>query len=366
MGLVTADGACLSTFSAPWPPPASLEGVKSRNRVVYEIDSADIRVGDSISQVTGVRLCLESRVTAVGDAGRAVVAVLLGEAKLAAGRAKQHDKLVVAHLGPHLSDDGAASTEDFILLMEAALQKRRAHVVILDQASSTGNDAWADAYAKVLRSSELRAFRGAVIAAVDANSEDDVVRQVFPEHWVGDCGWVWQERWNTASLRIIEDALCAEKAVPPSIEEVLIDASMLSQLAFAEDSVEVSQRNGWNFTVLVSEDEGITSLRAFMAWEMGHGELKIGRLLVPREYRGEGHGQYLMQWILLKAARMPRTECAWISLSSLSSAVTFYEKYGFCDMTCEDVDDPAVFQIRMELRNRSVVPDEDSLQLESE
>lgn len=81
-----------------------------------------------------------------------------------------------------------------------------------------------------------------------------------------------------------------------------------------------------------------------------------------------------MTWILTKAAQMPRSKCAWISLSSLDTAIAFYEKFGFCDMTCDDIaEDEDHFQTWMELRNVSVVADlseleasdEDSIDLEA-
>lgn len=59
--------------------------------------------------------------------------------------------------------------------------------------------------------------------------------------------------------------------------------------------------------------------------------------------------------VLRKAARMPSSECKWISLSALDTAVLFYEKFGFDDMTVDDITNPDHFQTWMEMKSLSVV-----------
>lgn len=87
-------------------------------------------------------------------------------------------------------------------------------------------------------------------------------------------------------------------------------------------------------------------------------EFHVARIAVIARSRGKGYGKHFMQWMLRKCALLPRTQCAWISLSALDEAVSFYEHFGFTDMTCDDIDDDEHIQTWMELKNISVAPDE--------
>merc|ERR1712118_43245 len=109
-------------------------------------------------------------------------------------------------------------------------------------------------------------------------------------------------------------------------------------------------------------DAGGLSLGGFICYRLPvapAAELHIARLAIWPGIQKGGYGQRLMFYILTKAARMSQSECNWISLSALDTAVPFYEKFGFTDMTIDEVEDPDHFQTWMELKNMSIVPAEE-------
>lgn len=134
-----------------------------------------------------------------------------------------------------------------------------------------------------------------------------------------------------------------------------------------EMSIEKAHELGWK-TTLLSEVlfDGTSRLRGYICYELfppPRAEFHIHRIAMHEGHRGRGLGQKLMRWALDKAAHMPASKCKWISLGALESAVPFYEKLGFFDMGCSEVDDE---QTWMELKNVSLVPDDKETDVEED
>jgi predicted N-acetyltransferase YhbS len=234
------------------------------------------------------------------------------------------------------------------------LRLKQAQVVVLDEAQHAGDSAWTEAFGILLQSDTVKAFPGAVVFCVA--EETPVIRSVCSQRWTGVSAWIWQDDFESADLEILEDVLTnRDKDVDALLEEVAV----LSDECFNEDSVEKAASRGWVMSLLTaSTPAGGRSLAGSICFRPPTppaAELHIARLAVPKNIQRGGCGQRLMLHVLTKASRMPQSECQWISLSALDTAVPFYEKFGFTDMTTEDVDHPDHFQTWMELKNVSIV-----------
>merc|ERR1712203_781621 len=96
-------------------------------------------------------------------------------------------------------------------------------------------------------------------------------------------------------------------------------------------------------------------LCGFVCWQLpregGLATFDICRIAVLSKYQGKGLGRFLMRWVLGKAAQLPQSECRYVALWSVHTAVPFYERFGFLDIGCGDIDKGE--QTQMEMRNNS-------------
>jgi len=152
-------------------------------------------------------------------------------------------------------------------------------------------------------------------------------------------------------------------------EMLLWQLQRLTDRCFGEGEmgIDKAHERGWE-TTLISEvlGDGTSRLRGYICYELlppPRAEFHIHRIAMHEGHRGRGLGQKLMGWALDKAAHMPASKCKWISLGALQSAVPFYEKLGFFDMGCSEVDEE---QTWMELKNVSLVPDDEETDVEEE
>jgi len=336
-----------------WPAPKELAGVKSRKRPIFELSLGCV-AERGVNRVSGLKLSLESRICALGDGGLLGVELLLGELSPTSGKVIRHEALQVAHLAQHLAGEGA-DVAQHVAAAHAALEMRP-QVVVLD---ARGGESWAEAFEQLLEERDgLRSFRGALVLAVEEESE--AVRAICSQRWRNGGGWLWQEPMKQ-DLLVLEDVQL--EAPEPMVEAMLGQVRQLSREAFfGEDSVQKSQDRGWSLSLLVDQSEEPARFCGFMCHELGakNAEFHIARIAVIARSRGKGYGKHFMQWALEKCAMIPRSQCAWISLSALDEAVSFYEHFGFTDMTSDDLDDDEHIQTWMELKNLSVAPEEDS------
>lgn len=218
-----------------WHVPKPLSGIKSRQKPVFKVESGSElsvpgklifpHLGDSknntetvVPVATPLSLTLDSRILAVGDAGRAVAKLLLQGAEgsstaqgcpvitsmspIIAGDAGGgggsplflHQEMEVLHLGPHLilpnrSDEDSESPkmtegQRARFLVSKALEKSRAQVVLVEKEFMLGQEEVASAEKKavleiwertlkqVLLSEGLQTFKGAVVCCIGAKEEE--------------------------------------------------------------------------------------------------------------------------------------------------------------------------------------------------
>eukprot|EP00747_Dinoflagellata_sp_TGD_P168509 gnl/TRDRNA2_/TRDRNA2_195033_c0_seq1.p1 gnl/TRDRNA2_/TRDRNA2_195033_c0~~gnl/TRDRNA2_/TRDRNA2_195033_c0_seq1.p1 ORF type:complete len:336 (+),score=86.85 gnl/TRDRNA2_/TRDRNA2_195033_c0_seq1:138-1145(+) len=329
------------TLPSSWPMPAPLEGVKSRKRAIFELLPVETEAKEG-EAIPGVTLTLGSRLMAVGEAAYTLKMLLLGAKDAADGLVKRHTGLNVLELRP--STDGAHEAA-----VAEAFHRERPHVVLIEEARKEGDAAWAQTFDELLKGEALAAFRGAVV--ICAEQVTDAISSVCPECWQapGLAALLWPDRKPQEPF-FIEDAVAA--AVSSHEAATLLEEALeLGKLEFAdEDVLSKAEEHGWTVTLLADS----SGLNGFLCHKHECTTLTVTRLAVPEGRRGRGYGKRLMRWLLDRAARMPRSECAWISLSSLKGSTAFYEQFGFTDMTAEDPDDDANTQTWMELRNEPV------------
>lgn len=334
--------------AAQWPTPLPLEGVKSRKKPIFQVVDAELpgTNGSRARKVSGLQLCLTSRVAAIGEAGLAGVRLLLGEAAPCEGSLYRHDSLRVARLGPQSL---AACRGGYGEAIEAALQERP-QVVVLEESLGQKDREWAAAFRATLCSEALASFRGAVVVAVA--DETHSLAALCTESWVAAGSRLQQESY----LEIIEHALEADSGAEDLLDEALaIDYCQLRHW------VDIARAEDQQITLFSSVgQDGKKSLRGFLCHHMkeNQAEFHIRFVFVPKPYRGTGLGARVVQWAVSKANRMPQSECRWISLKAADdSLVPWYEKFGFCDMTCGQCDDED--EVWMELKNSSTNADDE-------
>lgn len=365
MGLQPSIAMALGKDSL-WQPPLGLEGVKSRKKSIFEVAFGSLEVEEEfsgINRLCGLKLTLESRVCALGASGRRAVDLLLGQRKLKSGKVTRHEKLHVVHLGSHLAAAGSDSVEEHLASCATALATRP-QVVVLESRSACGAEAtWTAAFDELLQEA-LQHFRGALVVAADDECSKLCSQLNGFQCWSGKSGWLWQQPMSSRP-ELLEDLFSSDAGSEPD-PELLQDIKTLGGAAFfGEDTVQKAKDRGWTLAALVEPVDQQPAvppqtrrrLCGFMCYQVRKSEFHIARIAVVPQDRGRGHGKGLIQWALEKAAALPRSQCAWISLSSLDEAVPFYEQFGFTDMTCDDLDDDEHFQTWMELKNESVVPE---------
>lgn len=100
----------------------------------------------------------------------------------------------------------------------------------------------------------------------------------------------------------------------------------LSQLVFDEDClIKMTKKSGWKLSLCVSNDYSV--LCGFAVTKVTNGALSIAKIAVPVEFRGLGFGKLLMEDAIKNAKK--QGDVYEVCLSSLSTAVTFYQRLGF-------------------------------------
>lgn len=337
-----------------WPAPKALDGVKSKKRAIFKVEAAgkDSPGANAswASKGAGLQLSLESRVVALGAAGRIMAGALAGDENAKAVAGLWCNKgLTVARLGGYL----AAPDANAQVLAEAvaAALKGRPQIVVLEEEAG-GSSAWPGVFHALLRSEGLSGFGGAIV--VCCQDETFAVRRLCLHRWFSPTeGVLMEEAFSGRQLEVVEDALVTLKAAQAAednagrkkggrkggqsaseeLEGLLEEARALAEFQFEGDLVDSCKKEKWILTLLVEvTSEGSRSFRGFMCHKMlpaPRGELYIERLAVPKPCRGKGFARDFLKWAEEEACRFPKEVCSKVSCHALDTVVPFYEKLGF-------------------------------------
>jgi ribosomal protein S18 acetylase RimI-like enzyme len=110
------------------------------------------------------------------------------------------------------------------------------------------------------------------------------------------------------------------------IADLLRQTRNLSEIVFDEDCLlDVTKKSGWKLSLLATADFSV--LCGFIVAKVVNGALSIAKLAVPSEFRGLGLGKLIMDEMVKSCKK--QGDVYEICLSSLSTAVTFYQRLGF-------------------------------------
>lgn len=332
-----------------WPSPSPLEGVKSRRRCIFQLSCAETFSAGRTVKLRNLSLSLSSRVIAVGVASPAAVDLLLDIGNYTVQR---HEDLKILHLGPStLRTEGEATS--YACAIASALIRDKPHVVVLDGSGILHDAEWQDAFNRLVHEPDMWNFPGAIL--VCAAEETDVLQRRCSERWIFELGEIRQRPCFKISENVMSEGL----------DILQTDAARIAQIGKCTGYaacdlnywIDKACANDWTVTRFDAGGvDGTPSLRGLVFHHMieGSAEFHVRFIFVPKEHRRAGIGGQLVRWVIGLAARMPQSDCKWISLEAADDElVPFYEKFGFFDMSCGrcDGDDG---QTHMEMPNVSV------------
>lgn len=157
------------------------------------------------------------------------------------------------------------------------------------------------------------------------------------------------------NVEILENVqpFSAENKASERIQRLVKATTDLSMQAFGTDVIEkISKKSKYRLTLLVkSEQEFLDAdgaessnkdpwggLLGFIAYRL-FSELQcvsVAKLAVVPEARGLGHGGRIINWIIAHAKK--QKDLCFLSLSSLPTAIKFYKKIGFREVTDINLD----------------------------
>jgi len=139
---------------------------------------------------------------------------------------------------------------------------------------------------------------------------------------------------TVANTTILRNVSHAGKQADERMESLIRQTRELSELVFDEDCLTgVTKRSGYKLTLLVTTD--LVQLCGFLVTKIVNGALSIAKIAVPVEFRGLGFGKLLMEDTIKNAKKC--NDIYEVALSSLSTAVTFYQRLGFKALTAVKV-----------------------------
>mmetsp|Transcript_87051 Transcript_87051/g.186587 ORF Transcript_87051/g.186587 Transcript_87051/m.186587 type:complete len:218 (-) Transcript_87051:211-864(-) len=128
------------------------------------------------------------------------------------------------------------------------------------------------------------------------------------------------------SVTLLRNVSPHDPNVDAKMTDLIRQTRLLSERVFDEDCLlEVTKKSGWKVSLLTTNDMSI--LCGFIVSRITKGALSIAKIAVPVEFRGMGLGKLIMEE-MIKAAKK-QGDVYDVCLSSLSTAVTFYQRLGF-------------------------------------
>eukprot|EP00746_Dinoflagellata_sp_MGD_P107392 gnl/MRDRNA2_/MRDRNA2_45369_c0_seq1.p1 gnl/MRDRNA2_/MRDRNA2_45369_c0~~gnl/MRDRNA2_/MRDRNA2_45369_c0_seq1.p1 ORF type:complete len:369 (+),score=79.84 gnl/MRDRNA2_/MRDRNA2_45369_c0_seq1:97-1203(+) len=342
-----------------WPAPLQLAGLKSKKREIFGVKEAVLKVNGNPCEVANVTVNLQSRVFAVGDAGRAVAALLLGKQQPVSGEVKRPYDLTIAHLTPQ---NAFSTAEDHAAFIADELAKRP-QVIVIDEGIAQGGETWAAAFSEILQGTEIQSFKGAVI--ICCSREEHIAQVCCNTRWVAT-GSLLRPECVCQGVKFHDDLYAGDPDV--SMLPLLRDVEELHVEAFNPAPCVPrlpirAEESGWTvaaFTALKiashsagsgsdsnseessdadSNENNKDKLLGYLAYLAfpGLGELHIARLAVPNALRRQGYGTQLIRWACDKASALGLNS---VWLYATPDVEPFYERVGFFNMGFKDDDDP--------------------------
>jgi GNAT superfamily N-acetyltransferase len=283
-----------------------------------------------------------SRVHASGEAGHIARKLLRGELQLVSdgdGRGGEYTPPRIRHLSPKEIDGSYADATQLpwddpneVILLEECLELR--------------DRFWTTCFGVLLSSAKLESFAGAVVICTSNDARS--MSPVCSESWILLGSRMLQE----PCLEVFEDALNSDAA-----DELIQQCREVDYCNLSNWMNDATKKDGTVVMFAARESDGSLGLRGFLSYRMieSRSEFHVAFIFVPREFRKGGYGGRLVKWAISKAQRMPKSKCCWVSLEAADDdLVTWYEKFGFTDMTCGHDDDPEAL-IWMEKQNSPMV-----------
>jgi ribosomal protein S18 acetylase RimI-like enzyme len=335
-----------------------IAGVKSKKREIVGVKQAELKVKGKLCEVANLTVNLQSRIFAVGDAGQAVAASLLGKQELVSGEVLRPYDLTIAHLTPQNAADSADDHAAFI----ASQLAKRPQVIVIDEGAAMGCESWSAAFSQILRSNEISAFQGGII--ICCSSEEHVAQLSCKTRWVAT-GSLLRSEQVCHGAKYLDDLYAADQDA--SMLAVLQDVEHLHVEAFnpapcVPPLPARAQESGWTVTAFTalktssesdsdrsgivdsdtasdSNDSDKVKLLGYLAYLAfpGLGELHIARLAVPKGLRRNGYGTQMIRWACEQASSLGLTS---VWLYATPDVEPFYERIGFINMGFKDDFDP--------------------------
>jgi GNAT superfamily N-acetyltransferase len=326
-----------------WLTPTPLEGVKSRKRVVLQVESTETLTSSGAFKVGDLALSLSSRILAVGDAGQVAANLLMHSEGFPV---KRHQDLKVLYLEPSTFMDVDASL-GYALAIASALKEQKPHIVLLSESEPSKDPAWQIVFDELVKGEDMWKFRGAVV--ICATKESSTLQKKCSERWVAQDGQIKQRR----CLHVCENALLE------GADRLIADAAQIpAEECYLKYWIDKAIAGNWS--VARFDEGGVECPSGFQGLVFHHmiessAELHIAFVFVPQKHRLFGIGGQMVQWLIQRASTMSQSDCRWISLETAhDELVPWYERLGFTDMSCGHVEGD-YGQIRMEMPNVSVI-----------
>lgn len=311
---------------------------------MFLFEVSNIRLDHSGRAVSVLELTLGpgSRVHASGEAGHIARKLLRGELQLVSdgdGRGGEYTPPRIRHLSPKEIDGSYADATQ--LPWDDPTE-----VILLEECLELRDRLWSTCFGVLLSSAKLESFAGAVVICTSNDARS--MSSVCSESWVLLGSRMLQE----PCLEVFEDALNSEAA-----DELIQQCREVDYCNLSNWMNDATKKDGTVVMFAARESDGSLGLRGFLSYRMieSRSEFHVAFIFVPREFRKGGFGGRLVKWAISKAQRMPKSKCCWVSLEAADDdLVTWYEKFGFTDMTCGHDDDPEAL-IWMEKQNSPMV-----------
>jgi len=125
---------------------------------------------------------------------------------------------------------------------------------------------------------------------------------------------------------LIRNVVVHGPSVDKALAALIAQTRELSQKVFDEDCLaEITKKSGWKLSLLVSKD--LSVLCGFIVAKVTRGTLSIAKVAVPEQFRGHGFGKRIMDEMIKSAKK--QGDVSEVCLSSLPTAITFYQRLGF-------------------------------------